>query len=88
MISKKYVVTAEEGIHARPATNLIRLAKKYKSVVSLKKDEKQVLLNSMLNILTIGAKGGDTITIIVEGEDEADAAQAIDIFFSEELKNL
>ena len=88
MISKNYVITAPEGIHARPATTLIRLTKKYKSVVSLKKDNKLGLLNSMLNILTIGAKGGDIITIIIEGEDEADAAQAIDNFFMEELKNL
>ena len=87
MISKDYIITAAEGIHARPATNLIKLAKKYKSVVRLNKGEKNVLLNSMLNILTIGAKGGDTITITIEGEDEVDAAQAIDIFFTEELKN-
>ena len=88
MISKSYIVTAAEGIHARPATTLIRLAKKYKSVVNLKKGENSVRLNSMLNILTIGAKGGDTITIIIEGEDEADAAQAIDNFFTKELKKL
>ena len=42
----------------------------------------------MLNILAIGAKGGETITVIIEGEDEADAAAAIDIFFKEGLKNL
>lgn len=88
MITKSYVITAPEGIHARPATTLIRLAKKYKSVVSLKKEEKVVLLNSMLNILTIGAKGGDTISIIIDGEDETDAALAIDHFFSQELKHL
>ena len=88
MISKDYVITAVEGIHARPATALIRLAKKYKSVVSLKKEETLVKLNSMLNILTIGAKGGDTITVIIEGEDETDAALAIDNFFTEELQKL
>lgn len=88
MISKDYIITAAEGIHARPATTLIRLAKKYKCVVKLKKDEKLVPLNSMLNILTLGAKGGDTITVIIEGEDETDAARAIDTFFTEELKNL
>lgn len=88
MISKNYIVTAADGIHARPATTLIRLAKKYKSVVNLKKGENSVRLNSMLNLLTIGAKGGDTITIIIEGEDEEDAAQAIDNFFKEELKKL
>jgi phosphocarrier protein HPr len=88
MISKNYIIAAPEGIHARPATTLIRLAKKFKSAVSIRKNEKLVLLNSMLNILTIGAKGGDTITVIVEGEDEAEAAKAIDHFFSEELKNI
>jgi phosphocarrier protein len=88
MISKDYIITSAEGIHARPATALIRLAKKYKSVVSLKKGENSIRLNSMLNILTFGAKGGDTITVIIEGEDEADAAQAIDDFFTAELKKL
>ncbi len=88
MISKNYRITAAEGIHARPATTLIRIAKKYKSVVSIKKGENSVRLNSMINILTIGAKGGDTITVTVEGEDETDAAQAIDNFFQEELKKL
>jgi len=88
MISKNYLITASAGIHARPATALIRLAKKYKSVVSLKKGENLVRLNSMLNLLTIGAKGGDTLIVIIEGDDEEDAAQAIDKFFTEELKNL
>ena len=88
MISKDYVITAPEGIHARPATTLIRLVKTFKSVVNLKKEDKVVRLNSMLNILSMGAKGGDTISIIVEGEDEALAAAAIDNFFREELKNL
>ena len=88
MISKDYVITAPEGIHARPATTLIRLVKTFKSVVNLKKEDKVVRLNSMLNILAMGAKGGDTISIIVEGEDEAVAAAAIDNFFREELKNL
>ncbi|HWB28302.1 MAG TPA: HPr family phosphocarrier protein [Chitinophagaceae bacterium] len=88
MISKDYLITAAEGLHARPATNLVRLGKKYTSIISLKKGEKTVKLNSMLNILSMALKGGDTITIITEGEDEAEAARAIDIFFTEELKNL
>lgn len=88
MITHDYLITAAEGLHARPATNLIRLAKKYKSATSLKKGEKTVKLNSMLNILSLGLKGGDTVTLIVEGEDETDAAAALETFFKEELKNL
>jgi len=88
MIEKDYLITAAEGLHARPATNLIRLVKKYKSAASLKRGNKTVRLNSMLNILSMALKGGDTITIIVEGEDEAAAAADIDTFFKEELKKL
>jgi phosphocarrier protein HPr len=88
MIAKDYLITAVEGLHARPATNLVRLAKKFKSATSLKKGDKAVKLNSMLNILSMALKGGDTITILVEGEDEAEASAAIEEFFKEELKHL
>jgi phosphocarrier protein len=88
MISTDYIILAPEGIHARPATNLIRLTKKFKSIVSLKKGDQLIRLNSMLNILAVNARGGETVTVIVEGEDEASAAAAIDTFFAEELKNL
>jgi phosphocarrier protein HPr len=88
MISKDYLITAADGIHARPATVLIRLTRNYKSAISLKKDEKVVRLNSMLNILGLGTKGGDMITVIVEGEDEEAASHAIDDFFRDELKKM
>ena len=88
MITKEYVILTAEGMHARPATALIKLTKKFKSAFSIKKDEKTVRLNSMLNILSVGAKGGESIFVIVEGEDETDAAAALDEFFNEQLKNL
>ena len=50
--------------------------------------KKVVRLNSMLNILGLGAKGGDVITVIVEGEDEEAASHAIDDFFRDELKKM
>ena len=88
MVTSDYLITSAEGLHARPATNLIRLVKKYKSAASLKKGDKIVKLNSMLNILSMALKGGDTITILVEGDDEAEALAAINAFFKEELKHL
>ena len=88
MITKDYTILSPEGIHARPATALIRLTKKFTSVVSLQKGDTVIRLNSMLNILALGAKNGEMISVIVEGEDEADAATAIDEFFMEHLRNL
>jgi len=87
MISKDYVILAPQGMHARPATNLLKLTKQFKSTISLKKDEKQIQLKSMLNILAMSAKCGDTVSILIEGEDENDAALALDSFFTKELIN-
>jgi phosphocarrier protein len=88
MIVKDYVIMAAEGIHARPATALVRLVKKFNSAITLKKDEKVIRLDSMINILSMGAKGGETISIMIEGQDEVSAGEAIDLFFTEQLGNL
>jgi phosphocarrier protein HPr len=88
MISKEYTILAPEGIHARPATALVRLVKKFKSGISLKKDDKTIQLNSMLNILALSTKGGDVVSVVIDGEDEVEAASAVDVFFNEQLSTL
>lgn len=88
MISKEYTILAPEGIHARPATALVRLVKKFKSGISLQKGEKTIQLNSMLNILALSTKGGDLVSVLIDGEDEDEAASALDVFFREQLQNL
>ncbi|HNW56678.1 MAG TPA: HPr family phosphocarrier protein [Bacteroidales bacterium] len=86
MISKDYVIFDPHGMHARPATALLKLTRQYKSVFSLKKDGKLIQMKSMLNILSLTVKCGDTISAIVEGEDEKEASYALDAFFNEEMK--
>jgi len=86
MIEKEYIVTASEGLHARPATALVRLAKNFTSVISICKGGKTVRLNSLLNLLSMGIKGGDVLTIRIEGGDELPAAEALDHFFEQLLK--
>ncbi|HVY73520.1 MAG TPA: HPr family phosphocarrier protein [Puia sp.] len=88
MITKTYTILSPEGIHARPATALVKLARQYESDISMRKNGKQVKLDSLLNILALGLKGGDKIDIVAEGSDETQAAGAIDQFFNEQLKHL
>jgi len=88
MISKDYVIMAPEGIHARPATALVRLSKQFQSAIYLKRGDTTVRLNSLLNILAMNAKGGETLSVLVEGPDEDSAASAVDLFFTEQLKDL
>lgn len=88
MIEKQYTILAAEGMHARPATALVKLTKQFKSVITLQKGEKTIRLNSLLNLLSLGAKGGDMITLRIEGEDEAQAAATLDEFFVQHLQHL
>jgi phosphocarrier protein HPr len=87
MISRDYIILDPHGMHARPATSLIKLARQYKSSFSLKKEEKLIQMRSILNILSLAAKCGDTVSVIIEGEDESEAVAAFDYFFNEEMKN-
>lgn len=83
MIEKEYIISTSEGLHARPATALVRLAKNFTSVISIQKADKTIQLNSLLNILSMGIKGGDVLQIRIEGEDEIAAAGALDHFFAQ-----
>ena len=87
MILREYIIIDQHGMHARPATALLKLGRQFRSDISLKKDEKMIHMKSMLNILSLALKNGDTVSVIVEGDDESDAAKALDTFFTEDMKN-
>lgn len=88
MMIREYTIETEDGLHARPATSLLRLTKKFKSSFLLKKDDKQILLNSLLNILALTLKKGDVIFIHIDGEDETEASAAVDAFFLEQHRGI
>ncbi|MGN6395890.1 MAG: HPr family phosphocarrier protein [Mucilaginibacter sp.] len=88
MITNNYTILAPQGIHARPATALIKLAKGFKSAIIIKKGDKTVKLNSMLGLLSLNIKGGETVAVMIEGEDQAEAEGAVNHFFNEQLKDL
>ena len=70
MQSFEYVIKDEVGIHARPAGNLAKEAKKYESVVTIKKGEKSAAATKLMAVMSLGVKCGDTITVEVEGADK------------------
>jgi len=83
MITRDFTILAPEGMHARPATALIKLARQFQSDILLKKGIKEVKMNSLLNILSMGVKGGEVVTVLVEGIDEEVAAEALNTFFKQ-----
>ena len=80
-----YVITDKEGIHARPAGELVKAAKEYQSSVTIIKDEKKADAKKLFGLLGLGVKQGMEITVQIEGEDEETAAAALEAFLKENL---
>ncbi len=76
-MEKEFVITNEQGIHARPATNLVQRANQFKSEISLTFNGDTVDLKSIMGVLSLGVTRGSSILIRVEGEDEHEAMQQI-----------
>lgn len=84
MNSIKVIVEAENGIHARPASDLVKLIKESAPAkVTLKANGKSVPGTSMLSLLTLGLKKGTELEIVAEGENEAAVAERVAAFVKE-----
>lgn len=75
-----YVIKDEVGIHARPAGLLAKEAKKYSSIITLKKGDKTAVATKLMAVMSLGVKCGEEITFIVEGDDEDTAFESIKAF--------
>lgn len=80
-----YVITDKEGIHARPAGELVKLAKSYASSVAVIKEGKKADAKKVFGLMGLGVKQGMEITVQVEGEDEDTAATALETFLKDNL---
>lgn len=81
----RYVITDPEGIHARPAGELVKAVKDFQSAITISKDGKSADAKRIIGIMGLAVKKGQEITVTAEGEDEASAIAAIDTFLKENL---
>jgi len=71
------VVKDRVGLHARPAAALVKKASQFKSKITLENKGKKAMGNSILQVLSLAAKEGDSILIRAEGEDEVEAVAVL-----------
>ena len=71
------VIENETGLHARPATELAKLAMKYKCSINLIVNGKLIDARSPLMIMSAGIKHKTELEIICDGENENQALKEI-----------
>ena len=77
MVSKEVIVNNGTGLHARPATLLVKKASSFKSDVSIEFNGKKANVKSLIGVLSLGVTKGANITVTATGDDETLAAQEI-----------
>lgn len=80
-----YTITDPVGIHARPAGALVKLAKSFKSEIRFSAGDKSAEADSILALMSLGAKQGTRLKIEAHGEDEREALDSIRTFLCEHL---
>jgi len=87
MIETIVRIENELGLHARAAARLVRLTGKFESDIKFSRlnSQQQVDGKSILGILLLAAGLGTEIQMLVQGEDEREASEAVQTLFREKF---
>lgn len=80
-----YKITDPEGVHARPAGELVKQASGFACDIKIVKDDREADAKRIMAVMSLGIKCGKEITVRCDGEGEEQAAAALEAFFKENL---
>ena len=81
----RYVITDEQGIHARPAGLFVKEAAACECNVTISKEGKEVDAKRILDVMGLGVKKGQEIVLKTDGADEDAAMEKLSAFLKENL---
>ena len=75
MVERSVEVQNAHGIHARPAAEIVKVAARFRSAITIVRDDLEVNGKSIMGVMTLAAECGSSIRIATDGDD-AEAALA------------
>ena len=78
----RYIITDDEGIHARPAGNLVKFVKELGCAATITKAERTVDLTKLMAVMSLGVKKGEEVIVSC---DDAEDLGKIKKFLEENL---
>ncbi|MBB3233827.1 phosphoenolpyruvate--protein phosphotransferase [Phyllobacterium endophyticum] len=76
-MERSTIVRVHDGLHARPATRFVKLAKGFESDIELIKMDKSVSAKSSVKLMLLGVKENEEVTVRATGADEIEAIEAL-----------
>lgn len=83
MIEKTVTIINKAGMHTRPASNIVKIASKFRSDFFIIKNNYSINGKSIIGVMTLAAEQGSKLTLRFDGDDEQKAAAEVIKFFEE-----
>ncbi|HWL40038.1 MAG TPA: HPr family phosphocarrier protein [Gemmatimonadaceae bacterium] len=77
MPEREVKIVNKLGIHARPAAEIVKAAGKFKSNITIVRDDLEVNAKSIMGVMMLAAEFGATVIIRANGEDAEAALDAL-----------
>ena len=77
MAERSVQVVNRNGVHARPAAEIVKAASKFKSDVTIVRDDLEVNGKSIMGVMMLAAEMGSTLVLRAKGPDEDQAVDAL-----------
>jgi len=77
MAERSVQIVNRNGLHARPAAEIVKAASKFKSEITLVRDDLEVNGKSIMGVMMLAAEYGSTLTLRASGPDEDAALEAL-----------
>ena len=82
-MEREVEIVPDAGLHARPASRFVQTATEYDATVTVGvADDEPVPADSMLAVTGLGAKHGDVVRLVAEGDDAEAALDALETVLS------
>ena len=77
MCEREVRIENRNGLHARPAAEIVKAASKFRSEITIRRDDLEVNGKSIMGVMMLAAEYGTTIFLRADGYDAEQAVEAI-----------
>lgn len=84
MLYKELTITSPDGLKSRPAALFVQVASKFSSQILIESENRKVNAKSIMCVLSLGLKQGESFYLLVNGKDEQEAVAALEELVSDD----
>ena len=77
MVERSVQIVNKHGLHARPAAEMVKVASRFASEITISRDDLEVNGKSIMGVMMLAAEFGAEITLRANGPDAEAALDAI-----------